>query len=268
MNSTGDNTVSSFASIDVPDLDFSRSVSMSESPEVSSVFSPHTTWDGLSGSSLFIDNNLSPHLYTGGMLAVKDDIPITGAVLLPTTGIDIASSGNSIQNPTTFQYATSYVEYKLPSHANEQNSSSDLQWQEMFDMMIQSSGSAPRDCHCLDRALELLDGLFVQHSSSVNPLSAFKSKSHHTSDAMQKLSFLRMELNGLKGIATCAQCKGTRSLMGLLVLLSECLSTVFRQIFEIMPLRTFEAGIGFENTSSPMPSNEHLSKTRENEMQR
>ncbi|KAJ5786686.1 uncharacterized protein N7503_011898 [Penicillium pulvis] len=259
--------MSSFANMDIPDLDLPRSVSMSGSPEVSSVFSPNTSWDGLSGSSSFTHDNLSHHLYTGDTLAAKDDIPISEALLLPTTGIDIASSGDSIQNPANFEYGTSYVESKLPCHANEQNSSSDLRWQEMFDRMIQSSGSAPRDCQCLDRALELLDGLFVQHGNSANPLSTFKSKYHQTSDAMQKLSFLRMELNAFEGIASCAQCKKTRCLMGLLVLLSERLSTLFRQIFEIMPLSTFQAGIDFENTSSPMPSNEDLSNIGEKEIQ-
>jgi hypothetical protein len=138
----------------------------------------------------------------------------------------------------------------------------------MFDMMIQSSGSAPKACQCLDRALQLLDRLFIQDGSLTNPLSTPESNYPNTTAAMERLSILRMELNGLERIATCAQCKGAPCLMSLLVSLSERLSAKFRKIVvEMVPVDPSETGIHFENTSTPMLLKGDPSKTGENDMQ-
>lgn len=267
MNPTMNNVGCSFANIDIPDFDLSRNIPMSESPEILSAFSPNTLCEELSGSSSFPHENPSPSLCMGDTLEAKDDIDTSDVPLLPAIGIDIAPSGIPIQNPANLKFGTRYVEPRLPCHKNEQCSSSDLRWQEMFDMMIQSSGSAPKACQCLDRALELLDGLFIQDGSLTNPLSTSESNYPNTTAAMQRLSILRMELNGLESIATCAQCKGAPCLMSLLVSLSERLSAKFRKIVEMVPVDPLETGIHFEITSTPMSLKGDPSKTGENDMQ-
>ncbi|KOC07634.1 hypothetical protein AFLA70_153g002172 [Aspergillus flavus AF70] len=237
MSSMPDQFAASLECIDISDIDLPLNITLTESADILAASSLSTPLRECSSDTSGSHDALSLNPYEVGASANTGDFRIDEFPFHPAIGADIVSEGTRFVNPETFNLTPSSEETRSSSCEAANPLSNPLSWQETFDMMIRKSRATEESCQCTDRALELLDQVFMRDCDTIDQVHSPYSITANAIGAIKSLSSLRKETHGLEHFATCGHCRQTPGLMTLLVLLSDRLSTKLQHILEIANIR-------------------------------
>lgn len=237
MGSMPDQFAASLECIDISDIDLPLNITLTESADILAASSLSTPLRECSSDTSGSHDALSLNPYEVGASANTGDFRIDEFPFHPAIGADIVPEGTRFVNPETFNLTPSSEETRSSSCEAANPLSNPLSWQETFDMMIRKSRTTEESCQCTDRALELLDQVFMRDCDTIDQVHSPYSITANAIGAIKSLSSLRKETHGLEHFATCGHCRQTPGLMTLLVLLSDRLSTKLQHILEIANIR-------------------------------
>ncbi|KAE8361746.1 hypothetical protein BDV27DRAFT_25880 [Aspergillus caelatus] len=233
MSSLPDRFATSLECIDTSDIDLPPNIILTASADILAASSLSTPLEECSSSSSGSHDALCLNPYDLGTSESSGYLGNGEFSFHPAINRDIVSEGTHFLNPETFNFTPSSGETRPSLCEAAGPSLNSLSWQETFDMMIRKSWTAEESCQCTDRALELLDQVFMQDCDTTDQVHSPNSITPSTIAAIQSLSSLRKATHGLEHFATCGRCRQAPRLMTLLVLLSERLSTKLQKILEI-----------------------------------